>query len=228
MADEGQPDAAEVRLNRLLNLILETAVDALGFTAATVTARHGDDISTVAATDQRLLELDDAQYAGGGPCVQALDDPDPIVLDDAAGSDERWQHFAETAAHLGVSTSLSLHVPTDTEAVAASLNLYAHERLRLSDEHIGRAGAYAEQLAATLQSVDAYRATARLARNLAQAMRTRGVIEQAKGMLMAADHIPADDAFHRLAVVSQNTNVPVREIARRLVEERSQNNDEPS
>jgi hypothetical protein len=228
MADEGQPDAVEVRLNRLLNLILETAVEALGFSAATVTARHGDDISTVAATDQRLVELDDAQYAGGGPCVQTLDDPGPIVLDVAAASDERWQHFAHTAAHLGVRTSLSLHVPTDTEDVAASLNLYAHERLELSDAHIGRAAAYAEQLAATLQSVDAYRATASLAKNLAQAMRTRAVIEQAKGILMAADHITAEAAFQRLAAVSQHTNVPVREIARRLVAERSQLSDEPS
>jgi hypothetical protein len=33
--DEGA-DAAEVRLNRLLNLILEAAVEALGFDAATV------------------------------------------------------------------------------------------------------------------------------------------------------------------------------------------------
>src|SRR6185312_16318390 len=125
MADEGQPDAAEVRLNRLLNLILETAVEALGFSAATVTACHGDDVSTVAATDQRLVDLDDAQYAGGGPCVQTLDDPTPILLQDAARSDQRWEHFAHTAAHLGVRTSLSLHVPTDTDDLAASLNLYA-------------------------------------------------------------------------------------------------------
>ena len=228
MADQGQPDAAEVRLNRLLNLILETAVEALGFSAATVTARHGADISTVAATDQRLVELDDAQYAGGGPCVQTLDDPTPILLEDAAGSDERWEHFAHTAAHLGVRTSLSLHVPTDTDDVAASLNLYAREHLELSEAQVGRATAYAEQLAATLQSVDAYRATARLARNLAEAMRSRAVIEQAKGILMATDHITADEAFQRLAVASQNTNVPVREIARQLVDELSHNNDGPS
>jgi hypothetical protein len=33
-----------VRLNRLLNLILETAVDALGFSATTVTTRHDGDL----------------------------------------------------------------------------------------------------------------------------------------------------------------------------------------
>jgi len=63
MREDSGADAAETRLNRLLNLILETAVDVLGFDAATVTARHSDrSLSTVAATDQRLLDLDNAQY----------------------------------------------------------------------------------------------------------------------------------------------------------------------
>ena len=40
-------DAAELRLNRLLNLILETAVEALGFSAATISVRHRTGMSTV-------------------------------------------------------------------------------------------------------------------------------------------------------------------------------------
>ena len=51
---EDGPHAAEVRLNRLLNLILETAVEALGVDAATISARHGDDLATIGATDQRV------------------------------------------------------------------------------------------------------------------------------------------------------------------------------
>ena len=65
--DEG-PDAAEVRLNRLLNVILESAVEVLGFDAATVSARRGGDVATIAATDQRMVALDDVQYGTGeGP-----------------------------------------------------------------------------------------------------------------------------------------------------------------
>src|SRR5436190_8691854 len=94
--EEG-PDAAEVRLNRLLNLILEAAVEAVGFDAATVTARHDQDLATVAATDQRLIALDDAQYeTGEGPCLDVLDQHEPISLDDASEPDDRWEHFART------------------------------------------------------------------------------------------------------------------------------------
>src|SRR5213078_376741 len=103
--EEG-PDAAEVRLNRLLNLILESAVEAVGFDAATVTARKGKDMATIAATDQRLVALDDAQYeTGQGPCLAVLEPREPISLDDASAADERWQHFARTAAHLGIHSS---------------------------------------------------------------------------------------------------------------------------
>jgi len=213
--------AAEVRLNRLLNLILETAVEAIGFSAATVSARHGGDVSTVGATDQRLIGLDEAQYEGGGPCIETLDQSDPIFLEDAAASDERWEHFAETARHLGVKTSLSVHVPTDSEEVAASLNLYSRERLALNDRQLRLALSYAEQLAATLQSVDAYKSAATLARNMADAMRTRAVIEQAKGILMADERINHEEAFQRLTKLSQGANVKLRDVARRLVDERS-------
>jgi hypothetical protein len=221
MEHDATRDAAEVRLNRLLNLILETAVEAIGFSAATVSARHGGDVSTVGATDQRLIGLDEAQYEGGGPCIETLDQSDPIFLEVAGAGGDRWQHFAETALHLGVKSSLSVHVPTDSSEVAASLNLYSRESLQLSDRQLRLALNYGEQLAATLQSVDAYKSAATLARNMAEAMRSRAVIEQAKGILMADERITDEQAFNQLAKLSQHTNVKVRDVARRLVDERS-------
>ena len=221
MEHDSTRDAAEVRLNRLLNLILETAVEAIGFSAATVTARQGDDVSTVGATDQRLIGLDDAQYEAGGPCMATLDQSDPIFLEDVGASDERWEHFAETARHLGVRTSLSVHVPTDSEELAASLNLYSRDRLELNARQLQMALTYGEQLAATLQSVDAYKSAATLARNMAEAMRSRAVIEQAKGILMADERINDEEAFRRLTELSQKTNLKLRDVARRLVDDRS-------
>lgn len=148
MADPREENAAEVRLNRLLNLILETAVEVLGFSAATVTARHGRDVATVAATDQRMIALDDAQYASGeGPCLAVLEPRDPIVVEDAAVLDERWEQFTRTAAHLGVHTTVSVHLPTDSEELAASLPVLAAHKCLLGacfgvdhDQPIGTAG----------------------------------------------------------------------------------------
>jgi hypothetical protein len=219
---EDGPDAAEVRLNRLLNMILEAAVEALGFDAATVTARQGDDMATVAATDQRLIALDDAQYeTGEGPCLAVLEPHEPISLNDAAALEDRWEYFSRTAAHLGVHSTLSLHLPVDSADVAASLNLYSKQRLELGGEQVAAAAPFAEQLAAAILSVDAYRSTAKLAREMAEAMRSRAVIEQAKGMLMSEHRINADEAFQRLTQLSQRSNRKLREVAQRLVDERT-------
>src|SRR4051812_6596183 len=129
LREEG-PDEAEVRLNRLLNLILESAVEALGFDAATVTARHNQDLATIAATDQRYIALDDAQYeTGEGPCLAVLEPHEPIALDDPAETDDRWANFARTADYFGIESSLSMHLPADSEGLAASLNLYSKRQL---------------------------------------------------------------------------------------------------
>jgi ANTAR domain-containing protein/GAF domain-containing protein len=216
------PDAAETRLNRLLNLILEAAVEALGFDAATVSARHGDDLATIGATDQRLVALDEAQYeSGAGPCISVLDPHDPIYLEDVTEEADRWEHFVRTAKHLGVRSSLSLHVPSDLPEAAASLNLYARRERRASDKQIRHAETFAEQLAATMLSVEAHRSTAKLAQQLAEAMRSRAVIEQAKGILRADHRLTDEEAFERLVQLSQHSNLKLREVARLLVEERA-------
>jgi AmiR/NasT family two-component response regulator len=52
-------------------------------------------------------------------------------------------------------------------------------------------------------------------------MRSRAVIEQAKGILIADKRISAAEAFDLLARMSQNANIKVRDVAQRLVDERS-------
>lgn len=49
------------------------------------------------------------------------------------------------------------------------------------------------------------------------AMQTRGVIEQAKGMLMLQQHCDADQAFESLVELSQTSHRKLVEVARALV-----------
>jgi len=58
----------------------------------------------------------------------------------------------------------------------------------------------------------------RLAEQMRQAMETRAVIEQAKGMLIAAQGCTPDEAFQLLARASQRTNRKLRDIAASMVE----------
>jgi PAS domain S-box-containing protein len=58
----------------------------------------------------------------------------------------------------------------------------------------------------------------RLAEQMRQAMETRAVIEQAKGMLIAAHGCTPDQAFQMLSKSSQRTNRKLRDIATSMVE----------
>jgi GAF domain-containing protein len=212
---------ADVRLNRLLNLILESVVEALGFDAATVSARHDGTLSTIGVTDPRLIALDEAQYeTGEGPCLAVFDGDGPLVTADAS-TDERWQLFRQTAEHLDIRTTLSVYLPlAEEDGLAGALNLYARRHLALVEHQIGAAEAFAAQLAAAMQGMQAYRAAARLASQMAEAMQSRATIEQAKGILIAEHGGTPDDAFGVLVELSQRSNTKLRSVAERLVRER--------
>jgi AmiR/NasT family two-component response regulator len=57
-----------------------------------------------------------------------------------------------------------------------------------------------------------------------EALSTRDVIGQAKGILMHRDHVSAAQAFDLLARASQNTNIKLVDVARWLVEQTEHTN----
>ena len=57
--------------------------------------------------------------------------------------------------------------------------------------------------------------------HLHAALTSQPMIEQAKGILMADERIDEDEAFKRLAKLSQTANLKLRDVARRLVDDRT-------
>jgi hypothetical protein len=220
---------AERRLNQLLRLILDAAVDAIGFDGATTTVRRGDESATVAATRAELVALDAAQYAEGeGPCLEALEQDEAVTW--TAGDDDlRWRAFQEAAEELGIATSLSVPLPIDeTMEIAASLNLYAAHREQITAEQLDTAMQFAFQLATALQAIDATKSTAHIARRAAQAIRSRAVTEQAKGVLMAGGGISPAEAGALLAELADADNTTLYEAAVRIVRQTTAGDQPPT
>ena len=72
-----------------------------------------------------------------------------------------------------------------------------------------------------LVNASAFWEAAQLGDQLGQAMQSRAVIEQAKGILMArSPQVSAEDAFDLLRKASQRENVRLRDIAQRIVDRR--------
>ena len=111
---------------------------------------------------------------------------------------ERYPEFARAALGHGIPSTLSLPLVAGGDGVGA-LNLYARRAgaFTKEDEELGEELAAAA--AAVLANTSAYWSAFELGEGLTEAMRSRAVIEQSKGILMAGGpELDADGAFDLL------------------------------
>jgi GAF domain-containing protein len=177
--------------------------------------------ATAVFTDETATEIDTAQYETGiGPCLDSFRHQRIFRIDDTT-KDDRWAAFSEAAAAHGVRSTMSIPLVANHEGVGA-MNFYALSPNAFSDEDEDVANQFGIQAAVVLANAQAYWDAHQLSQNLATAMQSRAVIEQAKGILMGAQLCTADEAFQILVRASQRENRKLREIAEELVNRRQQ------
>ena len=174
--------------------------------------------STVAQTGELALELDERQYDRGyGPCLDSIDGGEPLIVSDMQ-VEPRWPDWAKSAAALGAGSSMSIPVPLQRE-VSAALNIYSLDRDAFDDAAVELVSTFAAYAGVALANMHLYTAQGQVAEQLQQAMQSRAVIEQAKGILMGQRRCSAQEAFDLLVRLSQDTNRKLRDVAQALVED---------
>jgi|GEM_PF-1533074 len=168
----------------------------------------------------RMSSVCSAEWAvGEGPHLDCLREREPVVTGDLA-DDGRWPALA--AAHRigapGAPPRSVLVVPLDGGgAPTGALSVGAAAPDAFGDEEIAGLTDLAETAAAAVANVRAYHGATRLAEQMAEAMASRAVIEQAKGVLMARRRVRPDEAFGLLRGLSQSTHRKLRDVAGELV-----------
>lgn len=145
-----------------------------GCDGASVSLVRDGSVSTIAATQPRVMVLDQAQYRDDdGPCLASIRSHEMVSVEDF-GTDARWPGVAAEALRVGVHSSLSLALVDRRGETLGSLNMYGdvpagftaasretavvfarHALLliryqqRLHDERAARVGEY--EVATTLQ-----------------------------------------------------------------------------
>jgi GAF domain-containing protein len=208
-------------LETTMRLVLDVVVQAVGgHDAASVTLVDERGARTVAATDERAWRLDGVQYAtGAGPCLHAVRTGDRVLVDPAEASEtaSEWPAFYAAAREVGLRCFVAVPLLVDGNAIGA-LNLFAHTDAATSRWSTDVLTLLAEQASVTLANAQRYAAATTLVRQLTEALESRAVIEQAKGVLMARHRVDADQAFDLLRHGSQQQNRKLRVIAAELVE----------
>ncbi|HEX2046334.1 MAG TPA: GAF and ANTAR domain-containing protein [Acidimicrobiales bacterium] len=212
---------AERSMGETLQRVSEIVIDALPAARTAGISMLSDDgtPTTGVFTDEQAPEIDAAQYdAGRGPCLDAWRQRRVVVLNDFDQAADDYPEFVREARAHGVGSVLSLPLVAGDSGLGA-LNLYAPEGGTFSSRDQAVGGALAAAAAIVLANASAYWEVSQLSEQLTEAMRSRAVIEQAKGMLMArSPQLSADDAFDLLRRASQRENVKLRDIAQRIVD----------
>jgi GAF domain-containing protein len=168
---------------------------------------------TMAATDDVAASLDQAQYdADDGPCLTSARTEDIVSIDDLA-ADDRWPPFRDAGRELGIASSMSVPLLISDDDTLGALNVYGKAAGGFTTADLAAVRDFATHAAVVVSNVIAYWEALALSRNLNAAMEHRGVIEQAKGILMGAHAISPDDAFNLLRERSQRENRKLRDIA---------------
>ncbi|MFC0004884.1 GAF and ANTAR domain-containing protein [Micromonospora siamensis] len=217
-AELGQIRLDEVTLEQMLDKVAELANRTIpGAREVSVTLVRGGAARTAVTTGEIARELDEWQYREGfGPCLDAAPSGDSVSVPDTA-TESRWPGWAEHASNAGIGSSLSVGLPIQ-EAVTGALNVYGGPPDSFGPEAIATAETFAAFAAVALANAHLYDATATLAEQMREAMRSRAVIEQAKGIIMGERHCSSQEAFALLSKISQDTNRKVRDVAAALVD----------
>ena len=204
-------------LLRIANAAVSTIA---GCRMASVTLCERSEYRTAASTDPAATAVDHAQYQSDeGPCLDAVDAP---MVYAQSFPDERWPTLASRPTESGVQSALSYRLAAASSGTAdsgrGSLNSYGVIPSAFNDtaQEIGFILAAHASVAA--RAVDERSTVQSLGRDLQQALLSRDVIGQAKGILMERLEITPEDAFDLLRRSSQNLNVKLRDVARRLAE----------
>jgi hypothetical protein len=158
--------------------------------------RHGR-LSTVAASDQTIMDMDADQYATGeGPCVDASRQGRPFHAAVLAG-ETRWPAFTPQALGLGINAILSSPLKAFDTPVGA-LNIYSRTPLAFNSADQAAAAAFAQKASVILSDAGVGVTDDQMAQRYQEALRSRQAITLATGVIMEREGIDEDQAFRAL------------------------------
>jgi len=202
-----------------LHLLAERCVDLLEVSAVglLLTDRRGAlRVMAASGEETRLLELFQIQV-DEGPCLDCFRSGGPISVGDLAESGSRWPQFARAAAETGFAAVTALPMRLREEVIGA-LNLFDIHPGELSaqQQRVGQALADVATIGILQQRAISSRDL--LTAQLENALRSRVVIEQAKGVIAERHGVDQGQAFERLRAAARNHNRRLADLAEAIVE----------
>ena len=210
-------DPVDTGLDAALDLAVAETAGLFGVDGAGMMLVDGDGAlrsSTASDRPGGMLESLQEQF-GEGPCVDAFLKDGPVLAQNL-GADPRWPSVGPLAAEHGVQAVLG--VPIDLrDGPMGTLNVYAARPRGWDDSEVAAIQAYTRVIASLLRSAVHAHVSDRAAVQLQQALDSRSLIEQAKGVLMERRGLDQQAAFELLRSRARSTRRRLHDVARETV-----------
>jgi GAF domain-containing protein len=189
-------------------------VDAAGIML--VSPEGGLRLMTSSSETMRLVELYELQ-AQQGPCLDCYNEGQPIASGDLSDNVARWPLFAPVALAAGFHSVDAIPMRLRRNVIGA-LNVFHTGNASLAAGDIVAAQALAD--VATIAILQHHASVSALALNdqLNQALNSRILIEQAKGVIAEREQVDMDGAFTRLRNYARNHNRRLVEVASDIID----------
>jgi GAF domain-containing protein len=164
----------------------------------------------------RVLELFQIQ-ANEGPCVDCYRDGNAIINSSLADSSDRWPLFTPRAMQEGFRSVHCLPMRLRGRAIGA-LNLFRTLQGPLGEDDVTVAQGLADVATIAILQHRSSLDAETLNDQLSNALNSRIIIEQAKGIISQSESCDMDEAFGRLRAQARNHNQGLTDIALRVVD----------
>jgi GAF domain-containing protein len=210
---------ADFDVVELLTVLTDGCLDVLDVGAAglMLVAPEGD-LRVMASSSEtmRILELFEIQ-AQEGPCLDCYRTGLPVLNQDLATANDRWPRFAPEAVNAGFHTVHALPMRLRGTVIGA-LNLFHVHAGDMRQADLDAAQAMADVATIAILQHRAAHEAQLLNEQLNQALNSRIVIEQAKGVLAERLDIDVETAFATLRNHARNHNLRLVDLARNVIE----------
>jgi GAF domain-containing protein len=192
-----------------------TAVLGLGGSGVTMAEAGQLQFVTAVTPDSRELERSQEDHQEG-PCRDAYETGEVVRVTDVRQESAQWPHYSAAASRMVVAGVAGIPM-RDGDEVIGALNIYSREPRQWSDQDIAVAVVLADVATSYVLNASKLHDQKRLSQQLQQALDSRVVIEQAKGITAHQNTVPVDQAYQLMRKHARNNNTSLRVVAEAIV-----------
>jgi GAF domain-containing protein len=192
-----------------------TAVLGLGGSGVTMAEEGQLQFVTAVTPDSKVLERSQEEHQEG-PCRDAYESGEVVRVTDVRQESARWPHYSATATDLGIAGVAGIPM-RDGDEVIGALNIYSREPREWSDQDIAVAVVLADVATSYVLNASKLHDQEQLSEQLQQALDSRVVIEQAKGITAQKKSVTIDHAYQLMRGHARNNHASLRMVAEAIV-----------